>query len=84
MSDRLRLGYLATQRTPPVGSTRVKHSILHGSKSLRKSSKLYCERHNIWSLGLSSYHLFLYHVAAQEACSTSACTSDNGHGLGSV
>ena len=37
-----------------------------------------------WSLGLPSYHSFLYRVAAKKALSTLVPTSDYGHGLGSA
>ena len=38
----------------------------------------------IFSLGLTSYHSSLNHVAAKKARGTSALTSDYGHGLGSA
>ena len=38
----------------------------------------------VFSLGLPSYRSSLYHVAAKKVCSTSALTSDYGHGLGSA
>ena len=42
------------------------------------------QKDGIWSLGLPSYHSFLYHVAAKKALGTLVPTSDYGHGLGSA
>ena len=51
-------------------------SVSHGSKSLRKSSKLIVLKDGVFSLGLPSYRSSLYHVAAKKVCGTSALTSD--------
>ena len=38
----------------------------------------------VWSLCILSYRSSLYHVAAKKVHSTSALTSDYGHGMGSA